>query len=181
MPRPNQPRSIASEEGLARRIAYERENRGMSYEGLASRMTKAGCPIQASAIYKIEKSDPPRRITVDELVAFSQVFAVPVEELLLPAEVVTSKELSELIIKWNSARERAAAAKEEESEAWDTLRAYVSEHPELGDQVESLMKIWVDYHFAEHDHEGALAYWMQTLTESPEWRERFADFVTGKA
>lgn len=44
-------------------------------------MTDAGCPIQGSAIYKIEKADPPRRITVDELVAFATVFETSAVDL----------------------------------------------------------------------------------------------------
>jgi transcriptional regulator with XRE-family HTH domain len=93
MPRPNRPRHIGGESSLADRIAFERESRKMSYDGLASRMEKAGCPINASAIYKIEKANPPRRITVDELVGFSRVFELPIEDLLLPAHVVKQSRL----------------------------------------------------------------------------------------
>ena len=88
MPRPNEQRAIHSEAGLARRIAFEREARGWTLDGLAKRMTDVGCPIHSSAIYKIESNDPPRRITVDELVGFSRVLGIPVEELLLPPEQV---------------------------------------------------------------------------------------------
>jgi len=60
MPRQNRPRTIGQEEGLARRIGYEREQRGWSYAGLASRMTRAGCAIDQSALYKIENATPRR-------------------------------------------------------------------------------------------------------------------------
>lgn len=93
MPRPNRPRHIGGETSLAERIAFERESRGMSYEGLASRMDKAGCAIHASAIYKIERANPPRRITVDELVGFSRVFGISIDDLLLPATVVKEAKL----------------------------------------------------------------------------------------
>jgi transcriptional regulator with XRE-family HTH domain len=93
MPRPNKPRRIGHEQALAARIAFERETRGWSYEGLASRMEKAGCAINGSAIYKIERADPPRRVTVDEFVAFARVFQVPIEELLLPATVARQSKL----------------------------------------------------------------------------------------
>lgn len=92
MPRPNKPRSIATEVALARRIAYERERLGMSYEGLASRMTKAGCAIQASGLYKIEKAG--RRITVDELVGLAKVFDMKVPELLRPVELILHEEIN---------------------------------------------------------------------------------------
>src|SRR4051812_45791471 len=128
MPRPNQPRSIASEVALARRLAYEREKRNMSYEGLASRMAKVGCPIQPSALYKVEKSDPPRRITVDELVAFSRVFEIPVEQPLLPPEVAATEELANLALAWGEANEAAWNARQAKEEAWDELTAYINDH-----------------------------------------------------
>jgi transcriptional regulator with XRE-family HTH domain len=98
MPRPNRGRSIASETNLAKRIAYERERRDLSYEGLAAQMTEHGCAIQGSAIYKIEKGDPPRRVTVDELVALARVFELPtVDELLTPVGLIEQREAKELV------------------------------------------------------------------------------------
>jgi transcriptional regulator with XRE-family HTH domain len=87
MPRVSPFRSLANERNLARRIQFEREQRNWTYEGTARRMGDAGCPIQPTAVYKIEKADPPRRITVDELVAFAKVFDTNVENLLAPAEL----------------------------------------------------------------------------------------------
>jgi len=83
MPRPNKPRSIQAERALADRIAREREARGWSRESLAKRVTDVGCPIDATAIWKIEKGDPPRRIVVNELVALSRVFGTTFMEDLL--------------------------------------------------------------------------------------------------
>ena len=88
MARQNGPRSIGGEANLAERIAYERESRGLSYEVLAKKMTEAGCSIQGSAIFKIEKGEPRRRITVDELLAFARVFEVEVENLLTPMDIL---------------------------------------------------------------------------------------------
>jgi len=82
MSRPNKQRSIGAETRLAERIAVERAARGWSLETLANAMSECGCSIDQSAIYKIEKGEPRRRITVDELVAFSDVWAIPVERLL---------------------------------------------------------------------------------------------------
>ncbi len=90
MPPRNPARSLFSEEALAARIAHERERRGWTYESVAKRMTEAGCPINQSAIYKIEKAEPRRRITVDELVAFSQIFDLSVEDLLVPLDLAGS-------------------------------------------------------------------------------------------
>ena len=104
MPRPNRARSIASEDNLARRITYEREQRGWSYAGLAQRMTAQGCAIDQSALYKIEKGAPRRRISVDELVAISEVFALPMTELLAPAELVAKRTAVEALERYRQAR-----------------------------------------------------------------------------
>lgn len=92
MPKTNT-RPRGPEADLASRIAMEREHRGMSAVDLARRMTERGCPIHASAINKIEQGVPPRRITVDELVALAQVFGLELEELLLPAHAARDHEL----------------------------------------------------------------------------------------
>jgi transcriptional regulator with XRE-family HTH domain len=97
VPRPNPPRSLQSEENLARRIAYERNRRGWTYEGIAKRLTDIGCPIQGSAIYKIEKGTPRRRISVDELVAFAEVFEVGAADMLIPLELIAEHEALGLI------------------------------------------------------------------------------------
>ncbi len=84
MPRRTRGRQPAAEHALAQRIQEERTRRKMSHAGLARRMEQAGCPIDQSALYKIEKGNPPRRITVDELVALARVFELSLDELLLP-------------------------------------------------------------------------------------------------
>jgi len=45
-------------------------------------MHDAGCPIAASAIWKVEQGG--RRITLDEAMAYAQVFEMPLAELTLP-------------------------------------------------------------------------------------------------
>ena len=62
---------------LARRVERERREREWSYETLAQRMTGAGCEISKAALYAIERGEPRRRITVDELLAFAAVFELP--------------------------------------------------------------------------------------------------------
>jgi transcriptional regulator with XRE-family HTH domain len=97
VPRHNKPRSIASEANVAERITYEREGRGLSYEALAKLMTDEGCPLVGSAIYRIEKGDPPRHITVDEVVAFARVFGTTVPKLLAPMEFVRKESARKLV------------------------------------------------------------------------------------
>lgn len=97
MPRRNAPATLPFEANLARRIAWERELRGWSYDSLAQRMTDRGYPIHGSAIYKIEKGDPPRRVTVNELAAFALAFGMNAWELTVHPERVHDPELTQLI------------------------------------------------------------------------------------
>lgn len=88
MPRQNKPRTLGSEDTLAKRIAFEREQEDMTYDALARAMTEAGCPVDRSAIHRIEKGSPRRTISVDELVAVSVVFGKTVEDMLRPVALV---------------------------------------------------------------------------------------------
>jgi transcriptional regulator with XRE-family HTH domain len=78
---------VGGEDHLALRITTERNRLGLSQEKLAEAMAKAGCPVPQSAISKIENParGGRRAITVEEAIAFSKVFSVPLGELLLPA------------------------------------------------------------------------------------------------
>jgi len=169
VPRPNKPREVLAEANLARRIAAERDARGWTNDGLARRMTDAGCAMTGSAIFKIEKSEPRRRIVVDELVAFAKVFGVPVEELLLPLEVAARKEVAGLVVAWNNADSEATAAAMKRDEAWSTLGAYVAQRPEAAGPLEQILDSWAATYVDEENREGAVAYKMWELTRAEKW------------
>lgn len=78
------PRAGDSEENVAAHIRFERELRGWSTAELARHVTDAGCPISQSAVWRIESGEPRRKISVDELVAFSKVFGKSIGDLLQP-------------------------------------------------------------------------------------------------
>lgn len=124
MPRPNRARSLESEENLQHRIAWEREQRGMTYEGLAKRMTDLGCATHASAIYKIEKGNPPRKVTVSELIALSKVFETTTDELLVPLDLRHAKLAAQIV-------RRAEATTHNLNSAADELEALNLELQEL--------------------------------------------------
>jgi transcriptional regulator with XRE-family HTH domain len=124
--------SIGSERSLARRIVYEREKRGWKQVALASRLTAAGCPMTQSGISKIENVEAPRRITVDELVALSQVFGIRAEELLLPPELVADQAARRLLEDWR-------ASVEAERSARSALHAHILQHPSTGRVLEDLL------------------------------------------
>ena len=187
MPPRNPARSVLSEESLARRVAYERERRGWSYETLAKRMTQAGYPINQAAIFRIEKGTkdkqgnpgPPRRITVDELVGFAHVFEQEVERLLLPPEAAASEEFGTLLREWDDAavearRAGAAAgdARAREMQAFERMRAYVGAHPEVADTATKLMQEWAELRGLNEEHKPELDPLLGVLFGDDESRMR---------
>lgn len=153
MPRPNQLRSISGESHLARRIAFERESRGWTYEGLASRMTNVGCAIRSTAIYKIEKSDPPRRIVVDELIAFARVFGLTVEQLLQPRESALNEKLRQLYADLEDADRKRIEAQQHFLELRDTVSTFFAEHrDEINAQVSAYYAPYIEKGDMPNDH-----------------------------
>ncbi|MFI6443274.1 helix-turn-helix transcriptional regulator [Kitasatospora sp. NPDC050543] len=75
---------LYSEGNAAARVALEREVRGWSTTELAARMTKAGVPMNQTAVWRIENGNPRRKITLDEALGFARVFELPLEELMSP-------------------------------------------------------------------------------------------------
>ena len=73
-----------SEGNVAAHVRFERELRWWSTAELARYVTEAGCPISQSAVWRIESGEPRRKISVDELVAFSKVFDKQIGDLLQP-------------------------------------------------------------------------------------------------
>lgn len=70
------------EDRLAARIADLRRAKGWSFSELSKELERNRCPIDRSSLQKIEKGVPRRKINVNELVAFSNVFGLPVSALL---------------------------------------------------------------------------------------------------
>lgn len=75
---------LYSEDNAAARVALEREVRGWSTTELAARMTKAGVPLNQTAVWRIENGSPRRKITLDEALGFARVFELSLEELMAP-------------------------------------------------------------------------------------------------
>ncbi len=149
MPPRNTGRSLFSEDALSARVGYERERRGWTYEGLAKRMTDAGCPINQSAIYKIEKGEPRRRITVDELVALSQVFDLPAEELLLPPDLAKHRVVVDALQQYEDAarrhteaRQAEERAREAEERARERFYELCNQWPDAGDALANYLRDW---------------------------------------
>ncbi|WP_062311543.1 transcriptional regulator [Demequina rhizosphaerae] len=167
MPKLNQARSIQAERTLALRVAYEREKRGWTYESLAKRMTDKGCAINASAIYKIEKAEPPRRIVVDELVGFASAFAVPVQEMLMPPMLAGARDLYRLISDYAEAVDELASARALAADRAQLARDYAREHTNE-ESLAAAIDAWVET-------EGALVVIDDWEVERARWREFLTD------
>jgi transcriptional regulator with XRE-family HTH domain len=135
MPRINPGRTIGAEQNLAQRIKDEREARGWTQASLAARMTVEGCAIDQSAIFKTETGNPPRRVTVDELVALSRVFGISLDELVVPPALAKAKHVNALLDRYRALRAQAAelarqqrALAEEQKEIQAQLVTEASDH-----------------------------------------------------
>jgi transcriptional regulator with XRE-family HTH domain len=124
--------SLGSSRSLARRITYEREQRGWKQTALARRMSDAGYEMTQSTISKIENEDPPRRITVDELVGFSTVFGIPADHLLLPPELVLDATARQLLHNWRRALFGETASRME-------VVKHIARAPQLGQVLDELL------------------------------------------
>jgi len=94
----NSKRTSDSEQILSARVKYERQLRGWTPAYVAKLMSELGCNIQTSAIYRIEEDNPKkrRRITVNEHVAFAEIFDISMEELLKPPEQVVDELIDDI-------------------------------------------------------------------------------------
>ncbi len=135
MPRHNPPRSLAGEDHVAERVAYEREARGWSYETLAKRMTEAGVPMNQSAIQKIEKGNPRRRITVDELLGFAKVFGTNVSDLLLNRAIGEDAHAAQLFQRWKRAEEEVKEARLRADVALKAFEEHTSLYPDIMERI----------------------------------------------
>lgn len=84
MPRRSRLGRLAGEKFAAENIKRQREARGWSTAALAKAVTEAGCPISQTAVWRIENAEPRRKISVDELIAFAEVFSLTLSDLLSP-------------------------------------------------------------------------------------------------
>src|SRR5215469_12232384 len=92
MPRQT-PRTPGADELAAKRVRWEREQRGWSTAELARRVTDAGMPIRQQAIWQIENREPPRRISLGEALALAEVFGISIYDLTEPPGLLVTAEV----------------------------------------------------------------------------------------
>lgn len=132
--------NVGTEEHLARRITTERTRLGLSQEKLAEAMTAAGCPVPQSAISKIENPargrGGRRAITVEEAIAFSKVFGVPLGELLLPAVAISHVHALQALADGPDLLKAVDQAQWAVEAAWDLLAKEAREDPLMLDALD---------------------------------------------
>lgn len=70
---------------LADRIRVERTARGWSYATLSKHLARIQCKLAPSSLHRIERGEPLRTISAEELFAFAEVFGIDVAQLAQPA------------------------------------------------------------------------------------------------
>jgi transcriptional regulator with XRE-family HTH domain len=112
---------LQAEEYAAQNIQLLRETRGWSQRTLARKLARIGHPLLHTAIYKIEKGTPTRRrISVDDLVAFSIVFDVTLDQLVADPVAGSSLALVRKFEEWQrmlAQHEEMASAQQVERQA----------------------------------------------------------------
>jgi transcriptional regulator with XRE-family HTH domain len=167
--RPNKPREVFAEDHLAARIAKERKAQTMSLEGLAKRMTDAGCAINQSAIFKIEQGQPRRRITVDELIGFARAFSMSVEDLLTAPELLASKQVAPLLDEQRRLIDRRREACQKIDQRLDEIRTELNLIGSKSPEATAFMRSWLkdltldDPHFGD---DQLLQYMAKTIREA---------------
>src|SRR5690348_7096 len=125
------------EVNLARRIEHLRRDRKWSYETLAKEMSNAGCEITKAALHSIEQGDPPRRITVNELIALADIFtAGNIVELLKPQELIEHERAQELVKRAGDANRSLARLAVDAFELQLELFTLRGENEDLAEYVE---------------------------------------------
>lgn len=135
MPKQTPGRDTQTEDVIADRIREERKARGWSYDVLSQKMAEKGCPIQPTALHRIEQGTPRRRIVVNELVAFVSVFEGQLTDWVLsPSEAAVQTGLR-VFIDAVIARRAAAESIAEYVALVNELRPLIAQYPELAQEL----------------------------------------------
>lgn len=168
MPRKNLSGTLQNERNIAERIADERQTRGLSQEGLAKLVTEAGCPLQGSAVYRIENGDPPRTISFNEAVAFAAVFDIGLEELSEPKALRNQAQARDIALELAEASRKLDEAHTAALEAAIRLVKIGEKSPQVWE--------FIAHHFttASRDREN----WLETFVGGPVSRATLGHLAT---
>jgi transcriptional regulator with XRE-family HTH domain len=139
------PRVGEGERNLADHVRFERELRNWSTAELARAVSDAGCPMNQSAVWRIENGEPRRKISVDELIAFSKVFEKSISDLLQPPTTEYPENLiKEYLSEWLKAEQTVWHKRLDASvrfrDVATILAVYPGATPHVADLAEDIME-----------------------------------------
>lgn len=126
------------EDRVAKRIAHERTSRGWSYQGMSDVVGEFGVPMDKSSIQQVEKGS--RRVHVDELIAFANVFRLPIDQLVQDDDIVDTREVRATYKKWQEALRAQARAEAVARGLLSILQRKVAKNPSTVEALEELVR-----------------------------------------
>jgi transcriptional regulator with XRE-family HTH domain len=136
------------EDHVAARIKLEREVRGWSTVKLAEEMAAAGHPINQSAIWRIERGKPRRRVNLDEALGFCKVFDITMQDLIGPPGELATPRIRQLVrehvqmtLEYRQLRAAIDRNQMHLHEIDMELNAYGDKGPEQRGQVDELLRL----------------------------------------
>lgn len=165
------------ERHVAARVQQLCRQRGFTYDGLASRMRKEGFE-SFNKDFVSKTFSGKRKVSVDELAAYSRIFGLPVGELLVPVEVVDDVKVRKLLDAYRAAEEGARVARERSAAALEALAEYVQT---MSDDavVQRVIGEWIASMPEVEDAETLVDYWMALLTEDERYRPALTKMTVG--
>ncbi len=115
-----------------------------------------------------------------ELIAFSRIFGIDVEELLQPVDVVLNRAVVSAFEEWAEASARAGRANAEQEAALERFRAVVRDQDggEIRDALEKAIRRWVVSTYPTAEPDEAVEYFTLTFAgvpkHDPRWQAHYA-------
>lgn len=101
--------NLDNERRIVKNISARRQELGLSYEKLATLMRSHGSRVTASALYKTEKGVPPRRLTIDDLIAATHALQLDIADALGSSFRLETHHVHEALEDLTTAGENAAS------------------------------------------------------------------------
>ena len=97
MPPTTPKRTIGGIDTVRERVRREMAAKEWTVPELSRQMESNGCPIQPKSLYRVFDDEQPRTITADEMIAFSRVFDVSLDDLITPIALLDNDRAQELV------------------------------------------------------------------------------------
>jgi transcriptional regulator with XRE-family HTH domain len=150
------------ERNIAARVKAERQAREWSLETMSKKLEAAGFPVAVSSLHRLEREDPPPRISVDQALAFCDVFELAFEDLTRAEVSPEAADMALGLTNYLATVEGLTSARREVLRAEEALLE--SARPHSKKDIEEAVQIWQRRSWIDGDVAG-----------------EFVDFLTGRA